>query len=101
MRSVCSLRRSIQRSFAHRPLVCGVLLGWSFGDGHLHSEQLLCAVKVRCQFAPDELRCSFVESQPFLRPYLAYCIVDAGRGPIDSGPIAIDRLIGEQPWPAH
>lgn len=82
-------------------LVCGVVMGWNFGDGHLHNEQLLRAVQARCGFAPDELRCIFVESQPFLRPHLPYRIVDANRGEIERGRIDIDRLIDEQPWPAH
>ena len=29
-------------------LVAGALLGWNFGDGHLHNEQLVAAVASRC-----------------------------------------------------
>jgi hypothetical protein len=82
-------------------LVCGVVMGWNFGDGHLHDEQLLRAIQARCHFEPDELRCIFVESQPFLRPHLPYRIVDANRGELARGRIDIDTLIDQQPWPAH
>src|SRR5207249_8439222 len=45
-------------------LVAGMVLGWNFGDGHLHREELLRAVQEQCGFEEGELRCIFVESQP-------------------------------------
>jgi hypothetical protein len=45
-------------------LVAGMVLGWNFGDGHLHDEALLAAVQAQCGFEPGELRCIFVEAQP-------------------------------------
>ena len=44
-----------------------LVLGWNFGDGHLHQEQLLAAVQAQCGFEEGELRCIFVESQPLFR----------------------------------
>ena len=42
-----------------------VVLGWNFGDGHLHHEQLLAAVQAECGFAPGDLRCcSWSPSRP-------------------------------------
>src|SRR5262249_21001901 len=41
-------------------LVAGVVIGWNFGDGHLHDEQLLAAVQRQCDFEEGELRCIFV-----------------------------------------
>ena len=43
-------------------VVAGMVIGWNFGEGHLHQEQLLEAVQAQCGFAPGELRCVFVES---------------------------------------
>src|SRR5579875_3510162 len=37
-------------------IVAGALIGWNFGEGHLHNEQLLEAVQRRCQFDEGELR---------------------------------------------
>jgi len=80
-------------------LVAGVVLGWNFGDGHLHSEQLLRAVQKRCSFDSSELRCIFVESQPLGIPYMNWRIWDAKDGQLDEGQIAIDNLMDLQPWP--
>ena len=39
-------------------LIAGIVLGWNFGDGHLHNEPLLGAVQAQCHFEPGELRSS-------------------------------------------
>ena len=48
-------------------LIAGVVIGWNFGDGHFHDQQLLEAVQERCGFAPGELRVITLESQPAAR----------------------------------
>lgn len=80
-------------------LVAGVVLGWNFGDGHLHSEALLKAVQRRCGFAPGELRCIFVESQPLGNPFLSWRIADAAEGQLHAGHIRVKDLLHLQPWP--
>lgn len=79
-------------------LISGVVMGWNFGDGHLHHELLLNAIQKRCQYESGELRCIFVESQPFGRPHLDWRIVDAKDGQLKSGRTSIDELIDKQPW---
>jgi len=80
-------------------VVAGMVLGWNFGEGHLHSEQLLAAVQQQCQFEEGELRCIFVESQPLGRSTLHYRIADAQRGVIERGDVEVSRLRRRQPWP--
>ena len=80
-------------------LVAGVALGWNFGDGHLHHEQLLTAIQKRCNYASGELRCIFVESQPMARPFLDWRIVDAKDGELERGNVAVDDLLKLQPYP--
>ena len=80
-------------------LVAGVVLGWNFGDGHLHGEQLLASVQKQCRFAPGELRCIFVESQPLGRPHLEYRIADAADGLLARGRVPVADLLHRQPWP--
>lgn len=80
-------------------LVAGAVLGWNFGDGHLHHEQLLAAVQAQCGFTPGELRCVFVESQPLGRRQLSYRIADAHAGQIHAGSIDVEDLLQRQPWP--
>jgi hypothetical protein len=79
-------------------LVAGMVLGWNFGDGHLHREQLLRSVQEQCQFESGELRCIMVESQPLGRTTLHYRILDARDGLIDEGQADIGLLRTQQPW---
>jgi hypothetical protein len=81
-------------------IVAGLVLGWNFGDGHLHRESLLAAVQDQCGFAPGELRCIFVEGQPFGRSTMAYRIRDAATGLIDAGTLDVRELRKRQPWMA-
>jgi hypothetical protein len=81
-------------------IVAGLVLGWNFGEGHLHDEGLLRAVQAQCGFEDGELRCVFVESQPLLlRPALAWRIADAKTGVMKRGEIPIAALRERQPWP--
>ena len=79
-------------------IVAGLVLGWNFGDGHLHDERLLRAVQAQCGFDDGELRCIFVEAQPFGRSTQAYRIADAARGQLEAGEITIADLRARQPW---
>ena len=74
------------------------MLGWNFGDGHLHGEQLLSAIQQQCQFEAAELRCIMVESQPLGQRTLHYRILDAKTGIIEQGLADIDDLRRRQPW---
>ncbi len=79
-------------------LVAGIVLGWNFGDGHLHDRQLLDSVQKQCGFAPGELRHIFVESQPFGRDRLDYTISDAATGVLETGMLRVTDLVPLQPW---
>ncbi|MCX6198026.1 MAG: DUF3556 domain-containing protein [Bacteroidetes bacterium] len=79
-------------------LIGGIVLGWNFGDGHLHNEQLLNSIQKRCKFESGELRCIFVESQPIHQLHMDWRIVDAKDGEIEKGRISIKELIDLQPY---
>ena len=81
-------------------IVAGMVLGWNFGDGHLHDEKLLRNVQAQCGFAPGELRCIFVESQPLFGDTLAYRVHDACDGLIEQGTLPVSELRQRQPWQA-
>jgi hypothetical protein len=81
-------------------IVAGMVLGWNFGDGHLHGEQLLRAVQEQCSFDEGELRCIMVESQPLGQSTLHYRILDAKTGELEAGHVAIASLRARQPWGA-
>ncbi len=86
-------------SYYDGELVAGMVLGWNFGDGHLHHEQLLDIIQDNCRFEPGELRCIFVESQPLLRREQAWRIVDANAGLLAKGVTPVSELKALQPWP--
>ncbi len=79
-------------------ILCGVVLGYNFGDGHLHDERLLAAVQRQCRFAAGELRCVFVESQPLGNPGMHWRIVDACEGMLQEGQANVAELTALQPW---
>ena len=81
-------------------LVAGLTLGWNFGEGHLHHEQLLRSIQAQCGFEAGELRCIFVESQPLGGSTLAYRIVDAKTGEVERGALPVSELRSRQPWEA-
>jgi hypothetical protein len=80
-------------------LVAGVVLGWNFGEGHLHNMQLLRSIQQQCHFDEGELRCIFVESQPMGRGSHSWTIADAATGVRETGRIAVKDLLRLQPWP--
>ncbi len=79
-------------------IVAGLVLGWNFGDGHLHDEQLLEAVQAQCAFEPGELRTIMVEAQPLGATTLAWRIHDAATGLVERGEVSVDALRARQPW---
>jgi hypothetical protein len=80
-------------------LIAGMVLGYNFGEGHLHGAQLLRSVQAQCGFEPGELRCVCLESQPIGRSTLDYNIYDASEGLQSSGQVDIKELRELQPWP--
>jgi hypothetical protein len=81
-------------------IIAGIVLGWNFGDGHLHHRQLLEAIQERCAYEPGDLRVVFVESQPIQRQAHEYWIWDAASGLVERGHVEIRGLLARQPWEA-
>ncbi|EUA09002.1 hypothetical protein I553_10059 [Mycobacterium xenopi 4042] len=80
-------------------VVAGPLIGWNFGEGHLHNEQLLEAVQRRCQFQEGDVRVVILEGQPIQTQKQWYRIVDAKGGPIEEGYVRVEDMLSRQPWP--
>ncbi|WP_368681810.1 DUF3556 domain-containing protein [Mycobacterium intracellulare] len=79
-------------------MVAAYALGWSFGDGHLHNENLLRALQPRCQFEPGEVRVIMIDGQPIHRQRQQYRLVDAASGEFERGTFEIRDLVIRQPW---
>ena len=80
-------------------LIAGFALGWNFGEGHLHDEQLLGSIQARCRFAPGELRVICLESQPIHKLTQAYRVYDAADGLLERGVVKVRDMLDRQPWP--
>jgi len=80
-------------------VVAGPLVGWNFGEGHLHNEQLLEAVQRRCHFEDGDVRVIVLEGQPIHVQKQWYRILDAKTGLIEAGYVRVEDMLSRQPWP--
>jgi hypothetical protein len=80
-------------------MVAGPLVGWNFGEGHLHNEQLLEAVQRRCHFEEGDVRVIVLEGQPIQIQKQWYRILDAKTGLIEAGCVDVKDMLARQPWP--
>lgn len=79
-------------------VVCTMLLGWQFGDGHLFDERTMAAVQEQCHFEPGEWVMAFTESQPIHKKTVQYKVVDAALGVVERGWYDVRDAVSEQPW---
>src|SRR6185312_11376015 len=62
---------------------CNAVVGFNFGDGHLHDHRLIAAIQRRCRFAPGEFVVVWVESQPVGDHRQRYWVMDAAVGIVE------------------
>ncbi len=79
-------------------LMCAMAVGWHFGDGHMHNEQLIAALHERCAFEPGEVRVVILDGQPIHRQTQEYRLVDAATGEFERGYIRVADMVDAQPW---
>lgn len=78
--------------------VCNSLIGFNFGDGHLHDDDLVAAMQEEAHFAPGECVIVWVESQPIHRMVQQYKVIDAALGVVERGTWDVRDLVVAQPW---
>lgn len=78
--------------------ICSTALGWNFGDGHLHNEQLIEALHQRCGFEPGEVRVVLLDAQPIHTQTQRYRLVDAATGEFERGTVRVEDMVTRQPW---
>ncbi len=78
--------------------ICSMAMGWNFGDGHLHNEQLIAALQRRCHFEPGEVRIVLLDAQPIHRQTQRYRLVDAATGEFERGWVKVADMVVRQPW---
>ena len=77
---------------------CNAVIGFNFGDGHLHDHRLIEAIQKRCGFAPGEFIVVWVESEPVGNGRQQYMVIDAAVGIVERGSWAVKDAVIEQPW---
>ena len=77
---------------------CNTIVGFNFGDGHFHDEQLIEAIQTRCYFEPGEFIVAWVESQPIHKDSQQYKVIDAALGVIETGSYKVADSVDQQPW---
>ena len=87
-----------RRTVREAEFVCNSLIGFNFGDGHLHDEALIRAVQAGVGFAPGELVVVWVESQAIHSKVQHYKVLDAALGVIERGTWKVAHAVAEQPW---
>jgi uncharacterized membrane protein YkgB len=86
------------RTVREGEFVCNSLIGFNFGDGHLHNEDLIAAVQKEAGFEPGELVIAWVESQAWGSKVQHYKLIDAALGVIERGTWKVADAVAEQPW---
>ena len=86
------------RSVREGEFVCNSLIGFNFGDGHLHDEGLVAAVQREAAFEPGELVVVWVESQAWGSKVQHYKVIDAALGVLERGTWKVTDAVAEQPW---
>jgi hypothetical protein len=88
------------RTVREGEFVCNTIVGWNFGDGHLHDERLIAAIQKRLGLAPGDLVVAYCESQatPWRNPPQEYRVIDAALGIVERGNWNVGDCVDEQPW---
>jgi hypothetical protein len=87
-----------RRTVREAEFACNSLIGFNFGDGHLHNTDLIAALQSRCGFLPGEFVVCWVESQAIHSKVQHYQLIDAALGVIERGTWKVSDAVREQPW---
>jgi hypothetical protein len=78
--------------------ICSTAVGWNFGDGHMHNEQLIAALQERCHFEPGEIRILLLDAQPIHKQRQEYRLLDPATGQFERGYVKVADMVTRQPW---
>ena len=85
------------RTVREAEFVCNSLIGFNFGDGHLHNEDLIKAVQDEARFEPGELVVVWVESQAIHSKVQHYKVIDAALGVVERGTWKVADAVTNSP----
>lgn len=79
-------------------MLANAMVGWNFGDGHLHGGTLIEAIQKRCRFEPGECVVVYAEAEPLGNGRQEYWVMDAAVGVVERGSWAVEDAVAAQPW---
>ncbi|WAJ46450.1 DUF3556 domain-containing protein [Mycobacterium sp. Aquia_216] len=86
------------RAVREGEFVCNSLIGFNFGDGHLHNADMIRAVQREAAFEPGECVIAWVESEAFGSGVQHYQLIDAALGVVERGTWKVADAVADQPW---
>jgi hypothetical protein len=78
--------------------MCNAIVGFNFGDGHMHDERLIRAIQRKVQFEPGEFVVVWVESEPAYRGRQQYWVMDAAVGIVERGSWSVKEACEALNW---
>lgn len=87
-----------RRTIREGEFLCNSVVGFNFGDAHMHGYEILPALQEKCHFEPGELIVAFVESQPIHKGTQDWKLVDAVVGVLAEGTWNVKEMVDQQPW---
>jgi Transmembrane protein of unknown function (DUF3556) len=87
-----------KRTVREGEIICNTLVGFNFGDAHLHNEDLISAVQDEARFEPGDVAVVWVESQPIHRRVQHYKVIDPALGVVERGTWRVADVVAAQPW---
>ncbi|MBS42488.1 MAG: hypothetical protein CMH83_04830 [Nocardioides sp.] len=89
------------RTVREGEFVCNTIVGFNFGDGHMHDERLVAAVQKRLGLEPGDLVVAYCESQATCARTSTpqhYRVIDAALGVVERGTWDVRDCVAQQPW---
>ncbi|MCF8571056.1 DUF3556 domain-containing protein [Gordonia sp. HY002] len=89
------------RTLREGEFMCNTIVGWNFGDGHMHDERLIASIQKRLDLKPGDLVVAYCESQATPWKYDTpqhYRVIDAALGVVERGTWQVADCVKEQPW---
>jgi hypothetical protein len=74
------------------------IVGFNFGDGHLHDHRFIASIQRRCGYEPGEFIVVWVESQAVHQKFQRYQVIDAAIGVVERGTYLVADAVTAQPW---
>ena len=77
---------------------CNAMIGFNFGEGHFHNEELIAAIQEQAQFEPGEFIVAWAETEALWRGFQNYKMIDAALGVVETGRWQVKDAAEAQPW---